>query len=316
MRVSTSMLYQQNMDGISNSQSKWQASGTQLSTGLRVNKPSDDPMAASQAILVNQAESQNKQYAVARDFANNNMSLEESILGNVTSTIQGAQTLVVSAGNGTLSDDDRASLATQLQGLKDQLLNLANTTDGNGRYIFAGYSSDKAPFVTTGSGTVLYHGGAQAIEQKVDANRTMTVSHTGSQVFLSVTSNAKPEPDGSTPESDVFATLDFALTALNDGSTSSEDLQSALDKANRGLSNSLNNVLSVRSELGTQMNELDTLDSIGDQRSLTNSTQLSNLQDTDWNAAISSYSMQQVALQAAYKTFSDMQGMSLFQLNQ
>jgi flagellar hook-associated protein 3 FlgL len=49
-------------------------------------------------------------------------------------------------GNGTLSDDDRASLATDLQGIRDQLMNLANSTDGNGRYIFAGYKTEAAPF--------------------------------------------------------------------------------------------------------------------------------------------------------------------------
>lgn len=315
MRLSTSMLYQQSMGGISNSQAKWQASGTQLSTGLRVNKPSDDPMAASQAIMVNQSEAQNSQYALARTFANNSLSLEESILSNVTASIQSAQSTVVNAGNGTMSDDDRASLATELQGLKDQLLNMANSTDGTGHYIFGGYKSDSAPFVVDANGSVSYQGSEQAIEQRVDANRTMTVSHTGNQVFMSATSNAKSEEDGST-QKDLFATLDTAINALTSSDGDSEALTAALDVANRGLSNSLNNVLSVRAELGTQMNELDTLDSIGDQRTLTNSTKLSNLQDTDWNAAISSYSMQQVALQAAYKAFSDMQGMSLFQLNQ
>lgn len=63
------------------------------------------------------------------------MSLEESVLSQVTTAIQNAQEKIVYASNGTLSDDDRASLATDIQGLRDQLLNLANTTDGNGRYI-------------------------------------------------------------------------------------------------------------------------------------------------------------------------------------
>lgn len=317
MRFSTSMLYQQNMNGIANSQSKWLDAGLQLSTGLRVNKPSDDPMAASQAVMTIQSQAQNNQYTLARTFANQNMSLEESILGNATTTIQGVQALIVEAGNGSQSDDDRASLATKLQGLKDQLVNIANSTDGNGRYIFAGYKSDSAPFVTDKDGNVSYKGGEQAIQQKVDASRTMTVSHTGTDVFLSVTGNALKEPDGTAGESDMFKTIDGVLAALKkpQADTTPEEYSAAMDKANRGMSNSLNNVLTVRAELGTQMNELDTLDSIGSDRTLTNKNQLSALQDTDWNAAISTYSIQQVALQAAYKTFTDMQGMSLFELN-
>ena len=83
----------------------------------------------------------------------------------------------------------------------------------------------------------------------------------------------------------------------------------------RGLKNSLNNVLTVRAELGTQLNELESLDSLGSDRALGQTQQMSDLVDVDWNATISSYIMQQTALQASYKAFTDMQGLSLFQLN-
>ncbi len=290
-----------------------------LSTGSKVSKPSDDPLAASQAVLVRQAQSENSQFSVARTFANQSMSQEESILSSVTSTIQDAQTLIVQAGDGSLSDDDRSSLATKLESLKSQLVNMANSTDGNGRYIFAGYKSDTAPYTqdpTTGA--VTYSGGDTAITQQVDASRTMTINHTGNQIFNSLTGDAKKEPDGTTGESDIFKTIDGALTALKTPSadyTSDTEYSDAIDKANRGLSNSLNNVLSVRSELGTQMSELDSLDTLGDNRDVTNSTKLSNLVDTEWTSAISTYTLQQVALQASYKTYSSMQGMSLFQMN-
>ena len=62
-------------------------------------------------------------------------------------------------------------------------------------------------------------------------------------------------------------------------------------------------------------NELGKLDSLGDDRALGQTQQMSNLVDVDWNSTISNYTMQQTALQAAYKAFTDMQGMSLFQMN-
>jgi len=319
MRLSTNIIYQQNMDAVLDGQNRFQATGLQLSTGSKVSKPSDDPLAASQAVLVRQAQAENSQFSVARTFANQSMSQEESILSSVTSTIQDAQTLIVQAGDGSLSDDDRSSLATKLESLKSQLVNMANSTDGNGRYIFAGYKSDIAPYTqdpTTGA--VTYSGGDTAITQQVDASRTMTINHTGNQIFNSLTGDAKKEPDGTTGESDIFKTIDSALTALKTPSadyTSDTEYSDAIDKANRGLSNSLNNVLSVRSELGTQMSELDSLDTLGDNRDVTNSTKLSNLVDTEWTSAISTYTLQQVALQASYKTYSSMQGMSLFQMN-
>ncbi|MRS88466.1 flagellar hook-filament junction protein FlgL [Enterobacteriaceae bacterium RIT714] len=316
MRISTQMMYQQNMRGITDSQSKWLGYGEQMTTGKRVNRPSDDPIAASQAVVLSQAQSQNSQFALARTFATQKVSLEESVLGQVTTAIQSAQEKIVYAGNGTLTDVDRASLATDLKGLRDQLLNLANSTDGNGRYIFAGFKTDAAPF-SDADGT--YSGGDVAISQQVDSARNMQISHTGTDVFDKFTSNAKPEPAGSTQETNLFKILDTAIAALNtpvgDDQTKAEALKDSVDKANRGLSNSLDNVLTVRADLGTKLNELDKLDALGDDRALGQTSQMSNLVDVDWNAAISSYTMQQAALQASYKAFSDMQGMSLFQLN-
>ncbi|MDU7741414.1 MAG: flagellar hook-associated protein FlgL [Citrobacter sp.] len=301
MRISTQMMYQQNMRGITNSQAEWMKFGEQMSTGKRVINPSDDPIAASQAVVLSQAQAQNSQYTLARQ---------------VTTAIQTAQEKIVSAGNGTLSDDDRASLATDLQGIRDQLMNLANSTDGNGRYIFGGYKTESAPFAQTDGA---YSGGTTNVTQQVDASRTMVIGHTGDKIFASLTSNAVPEPPGSTQEKNLFKMLDSAIDALNTpiaGNDAAKDIAAAaIDKTNRGLKNSLNNVLSVRAELGTQLSELSSLDSLGADRALGQTQQMSNLVDVDWNAAISSYVMQQAALQASYKAFTDMQGMSLFQLN-
>jgi len=316
MRISTQMMYQQNMRGITDSQSKWLSYGEQMSTGKRVNRPSDDPIAASQAVVLSQAQAQNSQYTLARSFASQRVGLEESVLGQVTTALQSAQDKIVYAGNGSLSDNDRSSIATDLQGIRDQLLNLANSTDGNGRYIFAGYKTDAPAF---DQATGKYDGGDTPIRQQVDSARNMQISHTGQEVFESFTSNAAPEPDGSAPEKNLFKILDNVIAALktpvsgDQGKTDQMNLD--IDKANRGLRNSLDNVLTVRADLGTKLTELDALDTLGSDRALGQTQQMSDLVDVDWNAAISSYTMQQAALQASYKAFSDMQGMSLFQLN-
>ena len=104
-------------------------------------------------------------------------------------------------------------------------------------------------------------------------------------------------------------------TPVGDDQAKVDQENAAIDAANRGLRNSLDNVLTVRADLGTKLNELDKLNTLSNDRSLAQTSQMSDLVDVDWNAAISSYTMQQAALQASYKAFSDMQGMSLFQLN-
>lgn len=316
MRISTQMMYDQNMRGITDSQSKWLSYGEQMSTGKRVNRPSDDPIAASQAVVLSQSQSQNSQFALARTFATQKVSLEDNVLSQVNAAITSAKEKLVNAGNGTLSDDDRLSLASDLQGIRDQLMNLANSADGNGRYIFAGYKTEAPPFDSV---TGDYNGGTQAIYQQVDTARNMVISHTGQQIFESITSNAKELPGGGYGETNMFKILDSAISALkvpvDNDSAAAEVQNKAISDAQIGITNTQNNVLTVVADVGTKMNELEKLDNLGDDRALGQTQQMSDLVDVDWNSAISSYIMQQAALQASYKAFSDMQGMSLFQLN-
>ncbi|MDO2346621.1 hypothetical protein Q2471_26775, partial [Escherichia coli] len=73
------MMYQRNMRGITNSQAEWMKYGEQMSTGKRFVNPSDDPIAASQAVVLPQAQAQTSQYTLARTFATQKVSLEESV---------------------------------------------------------------------------------------------------------------------------------------------------------------------------------------------------------------------------------------------
>ncbi|HKS33703.1 MAG TPA: flagellar hook-associated protein FlgL [Enterobacteriaceae bacterium] len=316
MRISTQMMYDQNMRSVTSSQAEWLRSGEQMSSGKRVINASDDPVAAAQAVVLSQAQSQNSQYDMARDFATQRVSLEGSVLDHVATVISSAQSTLIQANTGVLTDSDRASLATALQGQRDQLMNLANTADGNGRYIFGGFKTDNPPF---DSATGAYQGGANAVTQQVDEARAMVIGHTGKQIFDSITSNATQEPNPADTETSLFKMLDTAIAALKnptDGDATAQAAQTAvIEKSARGLKNSLDNVVMVNAEVGIQGQELTALDELGADRALGQKAQMSNLVDIDTAAAISSYIMNQAALQASYKAFSDLQGMSLFQLN-
>jgi flagellar hook-associated protein 3 FlgL len=90
-------------------------------------------------------------------------------------------------------------------------MNLANSTDGNGRYIFGGYKTESAPFAQADGA---YSGGTTNVTQQVDASRTMVIGHTGDKVFANLTSNAVPEPGGGTQEKNLFKMLDTLLMRL------------------------------------------------------------------------------------------------------
>ncbi|MGM3174061.1 flagellar hook-associated protein FlgL [Dickeya lacustris] len=308
MRLSTSIVFQQGMQGVTDGLSTFSKTGQQLASNTRVLTPSDDPIAASKAVMVNQAQAQNEQYTLARTFAQNGMNSELSVLTNVVTALTTTSTTLISA-DGTKNDNDRQLIATSLRGLKAQLLNLANSTDGNGNFIFGGYKTDSEPFSKDAAGTVSYVGGTEAISQQVDANRVMTVGHVGTQVFNNASGTA-----------DIFSALDTAISALetplSGASSTVQDANAASMKAaNESIKNALTNVSSAQATLGVQLQEVDTLNDIGTERTNANKQTLSDLIDIDLTATISAYMMQKQSLQASFTAFNDMQQLSLFQIN-
>ncbi|MBJ7220415.1 MULTISPECIES: flagellar hook-associated protein FlgL [unclassified Brenneria] len=320
MRLSTMNSYQTLINNINEVNSKFQNTALQMASGKSVNSPSDDPIAASQAVILAQTQAASSQYTAARTSASSSLNLESTILEQVVDVVQSIQTLVVKAGNTTYSDADRQSMATELQGYKDQLLSLANSTDSNGNYVFAGYATNTAPFTADADGNVSYVGGDTAISLKVDSSRTLTIGNTGSSVFMTLAAGFTTEPDGSDSESNIFNTIDYALEALsmslNESTDADTEAYTALmDKANRGLGNSLDNVLTVQAEVGSKVNELTTLTTIGSSRDILYSDRMSSLVEADPIATYSSFILQQTTLQAALQAFSGMKDLSLFQIN-
>ncbi|CPR21067.1 flagellar hook-associated protein FlgL [Brenneria goodwinii] len=320
MRLSTSNSFQNIINTIAQANKTMQNSVLQMSSQKSVNSPSDDPIAASQAVILAQTQASSSQYSAARSSATTSLSLENTVLDQVVDVVQSIQTLIVKAGNTTYSDADRQSMATELQGYKDQLLTLANTTDSNGNYIFAGYATESAPFSVDTDGNVTYSGSDTAVSLQVDSNRTMAIGNTGSSVFMTLAAGYTTEPDGSVSESNIFNSIDYALQALsmplNESTDADTEAYSALmDKANRGMRNSLDNILTVQAEVGSKVDELGKLDSMSSTRDILYSDRMTSLTGIDIYETYSNFTLQKTALQAALTAFSSMKDLSLFQIN-
>lgn len=190
MRISTLNVFEQSIASINRQQAQFMHVGQQLATGRRVVNPSDDPQAASRAVGVAQSKAVTEQYMDARVSARNALSQQESILNSVGDAITRAKTLLIQGANGTLSDADRASNASELKGVFENLLGQANSTDGNGRYLFGGYKEDSPPFIIEADGSVNYVGDANAREQLIQSDRLMPVSDNGITIFQRVHSGA------------------------------------------------------------------------------------------------------------------------------
>lgn len=190
MRLSSATIYNQNLNSMLAQQSQYQEAALEVSSGTRVVNPSDDSLAAAQAVTVRQSIAANEQYADSRAAITTALSQEESTLDSINDAITSAMSLVVEAGNGTLSDADRESLATSLQGVYDTLVTLANSTDSNGNYLFSGYQSQSPAFAGNADGELVYQGDDNVVSQQVSATQSMASGDNGAAIFLSVSSSA------------------------------------------------------------------------------------------------------------------------------
>lgn len=185
MRISTSTIYNDNISTMNTLQAQIAHTQQQVSTGRRILNPADDPSAAAQAVEVSLSDAANTQYADNRTAAINTLSLSEGILQSVTSLLQDVRLVALDAGKGQLPDSSRRAMAQDLQGRLDELLGLANSTDGNGSYLFSGAQGRVKPFVSTVAG-VNYQG--DQVQRKVQASaaRQIATTDNGSEIFMRI----------------------------------------------------------------------------------------------------------------------------------
>lgn len=179
MRISSNLFFQTGLNSINAQQSDLVHLYKQVGSGKRMVTPSDDPLAAAQAINISQTLAMGERYAANRNVAMRSLGMEENVLNTVTIQLQDVKTRLVEAGNGTMSSVDRNALADVLALARENLLNLANSTDGNGQYIFSGSLGNTAPFTAEGA----YQGDNRQRLIQVDQTRQLPSSDIGVDVF-------------------------------------------------------------------------------------------------------------------------------------
>lgn len=182
MRISSSLFFRTGLNSINQQQSDLVRIFQQIGSGQRMVNPSDDPLAAAQTINLSQAQAMNARYGENREVAKRALGEEENILNSITLQLQGVQTRLLEAANGTLSDADRSTLATVLESSLETLLGYANTKDGSGQYLFSGSQGTTHPFERVGTSYV-YKGDANSRQIQVEQTRQLDSADHGQDVF-------------------------------------------------------------------------------------------------------------------------------------
>ena len=182
MRISSNLLFQTGLNSITAQQSDLLHLYEQIGSGKRMVTPADDPLAAAQAVNISQSQSLNTRFAANRAVANTNLATEENALSSMTLLLQDIKTQLISAGNGTMSDVDRATLSNVLMNGRDSMLGLANTTDGSGQYLFSGAQGGTTPYQLE-AGKIVYKGDTTQRKIQADQTRQIAGSDVGSDIF-------------------------------------------------------------------------------------------------------------------------------------
>ncbi|EIC29557.1 MULTISPECIES: flagellar hook-associated protein FlgL [Methylomicrobium] len=307
MRISTSWAQQLSLNSILNQQVRLSQTQMQLSSGKKILAPSDDPAAAARVVDLNQNLNQTEQYQRNIDTARQRLSLQDGLLQNAVDIFQQINELGIQGLNDTNSPSDRNAIATEMEGLKDQLVAIANSRNANGEYVFAGFKSDTQPFekVPAPGGGYAYGGDGNQRQIQIGTDRLVADGNPGESVFGVPT--GAPPPAGPSPGIDnAFEAIDKFIADLKSNAPESSSLDD--------IKQSMERIINVQSSIGVRLNVLDQQENMHADQVLNIQTVLSGIEDVDYADAISRFSLQSTALQAAQQAFVQVQKLSLFNL--
>ena len=224
-RIATVTFFRQFNNTLAQQQSSIAELQQQVSLGKRILKPSDDPAGAARALDITQSLGRLEQFNRNAIFAEQRLSLEESSLSSFTNILQRARELAITASNvGTQSEDTFSAFEAELLELFQEMLNIANTRDASGDFLFAGFQGGTEPFSVSGS-NVIYHGDQGQRFLQVGANKEVATGDSGYTVFQEIrngngkfsvalnaanTGNAVIAP-GSVTDATVYQPQDFTI---------------------------------------------------------------------------------------------------------
>ncbi|HWP63655.1 MAG TPA: flagellar hook-associated protein FlgL [Candidatus Binatia bacterium] len=271
MRVTQAMLHANALRALAANLAGLDRASERVATTRRLNRPSDDPADVRRAIKLADAMAEIEQYLRNVDAGDRLLGLADTVLGRVTEIVGRARELALAGANGSLSADDRTTIAREVRQLADQVVALAATKAGD-TYIFSGLRTDVAPYA---SATGPYQGDTGAILAWIGPGTSLPVNVVGSAVF---------DP--------VLGALDDLATELEGGGPVSGATLTALDGA-------LTAVVDARAVVGARQNRLVLSRTALDDARLATERLRSMVEDADLAEAIGELSRREATYQAA-----------------
>ena len=224
MRLTFDTVYRHLNDNVTRAAERLVRFQNQVSSGKRVEQPSDDPSAAGRVAVARARLATTDQYSATADSAESRLTVADTVVSDIIRQLTSAE-VVVQAARGTLpTPAQREAWALELEALRDGLLQNLNASF-RGTYVFAGAAATTAPYAKNGAGVVsAYQGSTVEVSLDIDVDRNVAVAFNGEALAKG------------TEVDDLFVVLDRAIVATRAGDTdtlnaSANELQRAFDRA-------------------------------------------------------------------------------------
>ena len=267
----------------------------QMSTGERLTKLSDDPMASVQLLNLEREGSAITQYKTNISNVKTALSNQEVQLDSVNESLKKMNELVLWGANGTLTDSDRTGIISELESLRSSVVSSFNAQDEEGRYLFSGTKTDTAA-LSNASGSYVIQGNSDKRVVTVAKGVTMDSNMTAQEILDLGGNNVLNDLDALIAE---FQSPTPAFRTTVESTLSSIEATSS-------------NVLAAMTEMGGRHNNLDLMDSAHGENKLFVDKVSSDLSALDYGEASVRLSNYMAALQATQASYVKINDLNLF----
>ncbi|PWW37437.1 MULTISPECIES: flagellar hook-associated protein FlgL [Paenibacillus] len=247
MRITNNMLSSQLLLNLNRNAQQMNNTQTQLATGRKINKPSDDPVGITYSLRYRAELSSNEQYQKNVDSAVSWLEFNDTVMNQAGNVMQRLRELTVQASTGTNPQSALDSINEEVQQLKEQLIDISNSKL-NGKYVFNGETYDVKPydFPTNADGSFDTTNAASVVTDKGKINFIV-----GESVQFPINVDGNEVFGTGTEDDNLFVIMNTIMKALSDGDQ--KELSNQLDN----IDSRMDKMLAIRSEIGAKTNRVD-----------------------------------------------------------
>jgi flagellar hook-associated protein 3 FlgL len=293
----------------------------QISTGRKVVKPGDDPLAFARAATLKRADTSADVQRRAMAAATSRLAASETALAAIADIVARAKELALAGRSATFNAGDRNVLAGEVQELLAAARGLAEARGSDGEALFAGagpIAASGPSYADDGDGMAAW-AGLGAVPRVAVLGRTLAAGVTGPEAFGVTAPLLPPDPLAPPPDPEVppdprvrnlFDALSHLATSLTESRPTFFD--AAMDEALAAVDDHIDRLAATQATLGTRSARLEAEAERLDKAQLQFKTDISQLEDTDMTAAIARLDRLGVVLEAAQASFARVSRLSLW----